>query len=67
VKRKTSIDVSALTKEHQIRRIPIVDGENRVIGIVAQAYLALKEKPDRVHKMVAAISKSSRRPSVIAG
>ena len=65
MKRKTSIDVSALTQEHQIRRIPIVDGENRV-GIVAQAYLALKEKPDRVHKTVAAISKSSRRPSVIA-
>jgi hypothetical protein len=33
-----------------VRRIPIVDGENRVIGIVAQAYLALKEKPDRVQR-----------------
>jgi len=65
VKRKTSIDVSALTKEHQIRRIPIVDAKI-VSASWAQAYLALKEKPDRVHKTVAAISKSSRRPSVIA-
>jgi CBS-domain-containing membrane protein len=52
-------------QEHQIRRIPIVDGENRVIGIVAQADVALKEKPGRVHKTVAAISKSNH-PSATA-
>jgi len=45
-------------QEHQIRRIPIVDSENRVIGIVAQADLALKDKPERVSKTVAEISKS---------
>jgi CBS domain-containing protein len=54
-----------LMQEHQIRRIPIVDGENHVIGIVAQADLALKDKPERVHKTVAEISKSNR-PSAIA-
>jgi CBS domain-containing protein len=46
-----------LMQEHQIRRIPIVDGDERVIGIVAQADLALKEKPDRVSRTVAEISK----------
>ena len=45
-------------QEHQIRRIPIVDSENRVIGIVAQADLALKDKPEKVSKTVAEISES---------
>ncbi len=54
-----------LMQEHQVRRIPVVDGENHVIGIVAQADLALKDKPERVHKTVAEISKSSR-PSMVA-
>ena len=52
-------------QEHQIRRIPIVDSDNRVIGIVAQADLALKDKPEKVSKTVAEISKPSR-PSVAA-
>ena len=54
-----------LMQEHQVRRIPIVDAENRVIGIVSQADLALKEKPERVSKTVAEISKESR-PSIAA-
>jgi CBS domain-containing protein len=45
-------------QEHQIRRIPIVDGDNRVIGIVSQADLALKDKPEKVSKTLAEISKS---------
>jgi CBS domain-containing protein len=52
-------------QEHQVRRIPIVDAEDRVIGIVSQADLALKDKPERVSKTVAEISKTSR-PSVAA-
>ena len=52
-------------QEHQIRRIPIVDSDNRVIGIVAQADLALRDKPEKVSKTVAEISKPSR-PSVAA-
>jgi len=47
-----------LMQEHQIRRIPIVDAEDRVIGIVAQADLALKDNPERVSKTVAEISKT---------
>jgi CBS domain-containing protein len=49
-----------LMQEHQVRRIPIVDGDGRVIGIVAQADLALKDKPENVAKTVAEVSK---RPS----
>jgi len=46
-----------LMQERQVRRIPIVDGEGRVIGIVSQADLALKERPERVAKTVAEVSK----------
>ena len=49
-----------LMQQHQVRRIPIVDKENRVIGIVAQADLALRDKPERVYKTVAEISKSTQ-------
>jgi CBS domain-containing protein len=52
-----------LMQEHQIRRMPIVDGEERVIGILAQADLALKEEPERVSKTVAEISKSGKPSS----
>lgn len=52
-------------QEHQIRRIPIVDGDNHVIGIVAQADLALKDKAEKVSKTVAEISKPAQ-PSVAA-
>ncbi len=48
-----------LMQEHQIRRIPIVDADDRVIGIVAQADLALKDTPERVSKTVAEVSKST--------
>jgi hypothetical protein len=43
----------------------VVDAEGRVIGIVAQADLALKDKPERVHKTVAEISKPTR-PAIVA-
>lgn len=44
-------------QQHQIRRIPVIDNNGRCIGIVAQADLALKEKPAKVSKTVAEISR----------
>ena len=52
-------------QNHQVRRIPIVDGEGRVIGIVSQADLALKDKPENVSTTVKEISKN-KGPSVAA-
>jgi CBS-domain-containing membrane protein len=46
-----------LMQEHQVRLIPVIDGEGHVMGIVALADLALRDKPERVHKTVAEISK----------
>jgi CBS domain-containing protein len=54
-----------LMQEHQVRRVPIVDAEDRVIGIVSQADLALHDKAERVSKTVAEISKASQ-PSIAA-
>ncbi|HLJ85312.1 MAG TPA: CBS domain-containing protein [Candidatus Angelobacter sp.] len=49
-------------QEHQVRRVPVVDGQGRVIGIVSQADLALKDKPEKVSKTIAEISKPQRPP-----
>ena len=53
-----------LMQEHQVRRIPIVDAEGRVIGIVSQADLALHDEAERVSKTVAEISKAAPRSSL---
>ena len=46
-----------LMQQHQIRRIPVVDGREKCIGIVAQSDLALHEKPEKVSQTLAEISK----------
>ena len=45
-----------LMGEHQVRRVPIVDAENRLVGIVAQADLAREEDEEEVGEMVEEIS-----------
>ncbi len=52
-------------QENQIRRIPVVDGDGTVIGIVAQADLALKDKPEKISKTVSEISKPETKHSPI--
>ncbi len=47
-----------LMQQYQVRRIPIVDAENRLIGIVSQADLARNDQPERVYETLAEISKS---------
>ncbi len=54
-----------LMQEHQVRRIPIVDAEERVIGIVSQADLALRDKGERVLKTVAEISKPAQHATAV--
>jgi CBS domain-containing protein len=48
---------------HQIRRIPVVDDEGQVIGIIAQADIALRlDNHDKVGQMVGQIS----QPDVVS-
>jgi CBS domain-containing protein len=57
-------------QDHQIRRAPVIDGQGRCVGIVAQADLALKlkDQPQIFQKTVAGISSrpGSRQPSAAA-
>src|SRR5437016_4903745 len=49
-----------LMQVHQVRRVPVVDKQNRCVGMVSQADLARVEQPDKVHRTVAEISKPAR-------
>jgi len=49
-------------EEHRVRRIPIVDDDGRIVGIVAQADVATRiNEPDKTAEVVAEISLSPRR------
>ena len=50
-----------LMKEHQVRRIPVVDQQGLLVGMIAQADIALKvQKPEEVSETVEEISKPSK-------
>lgn len=47
-------------EKHQIRRIPVVDAEGRVCGIVSQADIALKTSERNAGEVVRDVSRPSR-------
>ena len=47
-----------LMADHQIRRLPVVENEGRVVGVLAQADIAEEAKPKKVGELVEEISKS---------
>ena len=48
--------------EHQLRRIPIVDNDNRIVGIIAQADVATRvNQPEKTAAMVKEISQSNAK------
>lgn len=51
-------DCMKLMQQRKIRRVPIVDDHNRVIGIIAQADVSVAAEPEKVHKTVVEISKA---------
>lgn len=43
--------------QHQVRRIPVVDGRGRIVGIIAQADLATRmDRPEQTEKVLENIS-----------
>jgi CBS domain-containing protein len=43
--------------EHQLRRIPVVDSDNKIVGIIAQADVATRvDEPEKIGTMVKEIS-----------
>jgi CBS domain-containing protein len=53
-------DALHLMAQHQVRRLPVVDDENRLVGMVSQADIALEAKDKSVGEMLADISKPSQ-------
>ena len=53
-----------LMASYQVRRLPVVDEENRLVGVLAQADVALEAKEKAVGEVVEAISKSPTGPRV---
>jgi CBS domain-containing protein len=48
--------------EHQLRRIPIVDGSQKIVGIIAQADVATRvNQPEKTAEMVKEISQSNTK------
>lgn len=48
--------------EHQLRRIPIVDSNKKIVGIIAQADVATRvNQPEKTAEMVKEISQSNAR------
>src|SRR5512135_6349 len=46
--------------EHQLRRIPVVDNDNRIVGIIAQADVATRvHQPEKTATMVKEISQAN--------
>jgi len=52
-------DALHLMAQHQVRRLPVVDDEHRLVGVVSQADIALEAQDKSVGEMVADISKPS--------
>ena len=51
-----------LMASQQVRRLPVVDDDGRLVGILAQADIALQSKEKDVGEMVEEISKSPTGP-----
>jgi CBS domain-containing protein len=57
-------DVIDRMEKAQVRRIPVVDENNRLLGIIAQADLAMKvgpQRPELVEEVLQAVS----RPAIL--
>ena len=53
-------DALHLMGQHQVRRLPVVDDENRLVGVVSQADVAIEAKDKSVGEMVAEISQPAQ-------
>jgi CBS domain-containing protein len=74
VREVTSRDVVSVTADqdlsealrlmaaHQVRRLPVVDDNNRLVGVVSQADIALEAKEKDVGGLVAEISEPPQGP-----
>lgn len=50
-------DLLKLMSEHQVRRVPVIDEHNRIVGIVAQADIAMRMSDRKAGDVVEDISR----------
>lgn len=55
-------DALVLMARHQLRRIPVVSGPDRIVGIIAQADVALSTREKTAGEVVAEISRPAEGP-----
>src|SRR3546814_12918389 len=55
----TLADCCAAMESAQLRRMPVVDSQGRVVGVVAQADIALNSSPSTTAEVVQEISRRS--------
>lgn len=53
-------DVMGLMQREQVRRIPVVEDDDRLVGIIAQADIALDLGPDRSREVQETVGEISR-------
>lgn len=53
----------ALIERYHVRRLPVVDGKDRCVGIISLADLAHKAQPQMVSKALVEVSRRSRKTS----
>ena len=52
-------EVLAVMKRAQLRRIPVVEGEGRIVGVIAQTDIALKDAPQQPEQLAEIIAQIS--------
>ena len=57
-------EAAELMAGYQVRRLPVIDDENRLVGIIAQADVALEAKEKDVGEMLGGISQPPSGPRV---
>jgi CBS domain-containing protein len=58
-------DALELMARHQVRRLPVTDDENRLVGVVSQADVALHSKEKATGEMVEDISRPPEGPRTV--
>lgn len=55
--------VARMMEDNQVRRVPVVDQNNRILGILAQADLALQGSDELTGEVVERVSRPASSPS----